>query len=178
MRLNLQCHPHTSGEAVTAVSVHLDWSPGKALVLDYRIEGDCSSIIRPARKAAERADGLWQTTCLEMFVRQGQEAGYHEYNFSPDTRWAAYAFEDYREDMQPLHLTRPPVVNQAETSDPNLTQVRVVLAKPSLTATDHIGFSAIIEEENGRKSYWALAHPAGKPDFHHRDCFVHQLRAT
>lgn len=38
-----------------------------------------------------------------------------------------------------------------------------------------IGLSAVIEEMDGTKSYWALAHPAGKPDFHHPDCFTLEL---
>jgi hypothetical protein len=33
----------------------------------------------------------------------------------------------------------------------------------------------VIEETNGNKSYWALAHPAGKPDFHHADGFAYEL---
>jgi hypothetical protein len=36
----------------------------------------------------------------------------------------------------------------------------------------------VIEETNGRKSYWALAHPPGKPDFHHSDCFALGLPAA
>ena len=39
------------------------------------------------------------------------------------------------------------------------------------------GLSAIIEEADGTKSYWALAHPPGKPDFHHPDCFALELPA-
>jgi hypothetical protein len=39
----------------------------------------------------------------------------------------------------------------------------------------HVGLSAVIEETNGRKSYWALCHPPGKPDFHHPDCFALEL---
>jgi hypothetical protein len=39
----------------------------------------------------------------------------------------------------------------------------------------HLGLSAVIEEHNGRKSYWALAHRPGKPDFHHSDCFSHEF---
>jgi len=35
-----------------------------------------------------------------------------------------------------------------------------------------LGLSAVIEEAGGRKSYWALAHPQGKPDFHHADGFA------
>ena len=33
-----------------------------------------------------------------------------------------------------------------------------------------VGMSAILEEEDGTISYWALAHPPGRPDFHHPDC--------
>ena len=40
---------------------------------------------------------------------------------------------------------------------------------------DRIGLSAIIEETDGAKSYWALAHPPGKPDFHHPTCFAATL---
>lgn len=38
-----------------------------------------------------------------------------------------------------------------------------------------IAVSAVIEEADGAKSYWALAHPSDKPDFHHPDSFVLEL---
>ena len=41
-----------------------------------------------------------------------------------------------------------------------------------------LGLSAVIEEMSGRKSYWALAHPPGKADFHHSDCFGRELPAA
>jgi hypothetical protein len=34
-----------------------------------------------------------------------------------------------------------------------------------------LGLAAIVEEASGDKSWWALAHPPGAPDFHHADCF-------
>ncbi|WP_423604253.1 DOMON-like domain-containing protein [Sphingomonas sp. MS122] len=37
--------------------------------------------------------------------------------------------------------------------------------------------SAVIEESDGTKSYWALDHAHGKPDFHHPDCFALELPA-
>jgi len=37
--------------------------------------------------------------------------------------------------------------------------------------------SAVIEESDGTRSYWALAHPPGKPDFHHADGFALELPA-
>ena len=36
-------------------------------------------------------------------------------------------------------------------------------------------FTAVIEEADGTKSYWALAHPSDKPDFHHPDSFALDL---
>lgn len=40
-----------------------------------------------------------------------------------------------------------------------------------------LGLSAVIEETSGAKSYWALAHAPGKPDFHHPDAFALDLPA-
>lgn len=40
-----------------------------------------------------------------------------------------------------------------------------------------LGMSAVIEEVDGTKSFWALAHPPGKPDFHHPDCFTLKVPA-
>jgi hypothetical protein len=41
-----------------------------------------------------------------------------------------------------------------------------------------LGLSAVIEETNGTISYWAVAHPPGKADFHHSDCFALELTAA
>ena len=39
-----------------------------------------------------------------------------------------------------------------------------------------LGLSAVLEEKDGTKSYWALAHPnADKPDFHDPACFAAHL---
>ena len=35
-----------------------------------------------------------------------------------------------------------------------------------------IALAAVIEDENGGLSYWALRHPPGKPDFHHPNGFA------
>jgi hypothetical protein len=39
------------------------------------------------------------------------------------------------------------------------------------------GLCAVIEERDARLSYWALAHPPGRPDFHHPACFAATLPA-
>jgi hypothetical protein len=42
-------------------------------------------------------------------------------------------------------------------------------------ASEWMGLNAIIEESDGTRSYWALAHPPGEPDFHHPDCILLEL---
>jgi hypothetical protein len=53
--------------------------------------------------------------------------------------------------------------------------LQAALEFDGLSAPLHLGLSAVLEETNGRKSYWALAHPPGKADFHHADCFALEL---
>jgi hypothetical protein len=35
-----------------------------------------------------------------------------------------------------------------------------------------LALSAVIEDDRGTLSYWALKHPSGKPDFHHPEAFA------
>ena len=44
---------------------------GPSLALDYRIFGDIGALRFPPTVAAAQADGLWQTTCFEAFIRCG-----------------------------------------------------------------------------------------------------------
>ncbi len=53
--------------------------------------------------------------------------------------------------------------------------LRVALPAEALPAGDgelHLALTTVVEQADGPLSYWALAHPAGKADFHHRDGFA------
>jgi hypothetical protein len=39
-------------------------------------------------------------------------------------------------------------------------------------ASWRLGLSALIDDTGGARSYWALAHAPGKPDFHHAASFA------
>jgi hypothetical protein len=151
-----------------------------------------------------REDELWRHTCFEAFVRVGESSAYHEFNLSPSRNWACYRFLDYREGMESEKYAGEPGIENDwrwEAPDPQRaeglalaeldTLERFEAPFYSLTATLdlgrtllpgdepwHLGLSAVIEERNGRKSYWALKHPAGAPDFHHADCFALGLPAA
>jgi hypothetical protein len=121
----------------------------------------------------DRVDGLWQTTCFEAFLRPLGEQGYREWNFAPSGQWAAYDFADYRADMTNAEIASAPYIRVED----NLTwwALGATIAVEAGTEWE-LGLSAVIEEKDGTKSYWALAHsPGDKPDFHDPGCFVARL---
>jgi hypothetical protein len=123
--------------------------------------------------AAARADELWQHTCFEAFVRPSAGPGYYEFNFSPSTQWAAYGFDGYRSGMRVATEIDAPRIELRSTVESYTLQAALEL--DGLSLPWRLGLAAVLEETNGRKSYWALAHPPGKADFHQADCFALEL---
>lgn len=170
---SLICHPQTPSLRVKSVAV--DWrAQGEELILRYRVTG-AGGLILPQPAAPERKDELWKTTCFELFL--GQEGtAYQEFNFSPSSRWATYAFADYRAGGQDADMPMAPVIAIRHEGDAVLCEV--CLPRAILAGALCAGVAAVIEEAGGHKSYWALAHGEGRPDFHKRSCFTLQLAAA
>ena len=165
----LVAHPDFPPRSVRGLEVQ--WvETGHALRLRYRVDGHDALVIPPFAGRG-RADELWRTTCFELYLQPAGEPGYVEFNFSPSQRWAAYDFEDYRAGMRERPLSAEPV-GEAVSGERLLVQ-DVLLDTAALPPKPwSVGLSAILEEEDGTISYWALAHPAGRPDFHHPDCLT------
>lgn len=168
--LRLTLHPNSRCEAVERIEVGIGAPSTGHLSLRYLLTGDVSKIRWPVRKETVRADDLWKRTCFEAFVRDDDVETYTELNFSPSTEWAAYRFDHYRAGMRRFETTAP-MITMLELN--NCFELTATITRPAGPA--RFGFSAVIEEQNGAISYWALAHPPGKPDFHHADSFAFQL---
>lgn len=147
-----------------------------SLALRYVVHGDIARLVVPGWISRSRADELWKTTCLEAFVADGK-GGYHEFNLSPSGQWAAYGFTGYREGMTPHAGVELRDLERSVEDDRLILSAVLDLDRLGLPAGDawRIGLSAVIEETDGAKSYWALAHAPGKPDFHHPDAFAYDL---
>jgi len=181
MRHALKLHPDSLCSAATHVEVEAARPCAGSLVLCYFVTGKISELRLPPATAAARTDELWRHTCFEAFVRISQCAGYYEFNFAPSTQWAAYGFSGYRSGMRVATEISAPRI-EVQSSRKSCT-LRASLELDGLSMLPHdagwrLGLSALIEETSGHKSYWALAHPPGKPDFHHPDCFVYELHPT
>lgn len=172
MRCALKPHPDCRPAAVEAVLADVAREDGDCLAVRFVVRGGIGSLLAPAPAEPERTDGLWKLTCFEAFVRPAGGERYVELNFSPSTQWAAYAFEGYREAMRDYGMDAPQIETVASEDVYELRAVACGLPGGAWA----VGLSAVIEEADGTKSYWALEHAPGKPDFHHSDAFALELR--
>lgn len=149
-----------------------------ALEISYRISGDLRSLAIPAASGdPQRRDGLWQSTCLELFLASGSASDYWEFNLSPAGHWNVYHLDAYRQGLRqeeaykdlPFAVTR---------SQQHVTLSLGCALPPGLRARASCGLeaniTAVIAHTDGSIDYWALHHPGTEADFHHRDGF--QLR--
>jgi hypothetical protein len=165
----LKLHPQSQSGAVARIEVEIQRRSVDILSLRYSLIGDLDKIVLPQAGPSRRADELWRSTCFEAFLGDG--SGYAELNFSPSLAWAAYRFDRYREGMRNADLESPRIEVR------HAGQSFVLCAQFALRGA-RLGLSAVIEEKDGHKSCWALAHPHGAPDFHHSDCFALELPAA
>jgi len=170
-------HPEMRPTAVATVEVDVSRRDG-FVHLTYGVE-PAGTLILPAF-GFERRDNLWKGTCFELFVRP-ESRGYVEFNFAPLSAWNAYSFTDWRVGRRPFQPQAEPHLVDARIDDrkesfPGRYELDVVLSDDILSlAPALISLTAVLEEEDGATSYWALAHPRGDPNFHHADCFAARL---
>lgn len=182
--LALRPHPVTAAPLVRSLEAQAALTACGDLAIAFRLRGDMVRLRIPEPRTPAPADGLWETTCFELFVGVIGELAYREFNFSPSGEWAAYAFTDYRQrDSSSTifeRLARPEIVTEYSAGRLELEVLIAGAELPPLPTGDtlQIGLAAVVEAADmvdGRHSYWALHHPTARPDFHHRDGFVLKL---
>jgi len=168
-------HPANPPKGVSKVEARIIGHDEHWLTLRWRVEG-AQTLVLPPFSGKRRVDGLWQTTCFELFVKPEGGEAYAEFNFSPSQNWAAYDFTRYRADMAERAMLRAPVCTPRRGQSVLIFDVALpVSALPALPFS--YGLIAVIEEEGGVKSFWAMAHREDRPDFHHASCFAASLAA-
>jgi hypothetical protein len=177
--LNLIAHPDFSLSPIETIEVSLSRLELGRIGFSYRVLGNVDAVVWPSPnpEGPSQAMGLWEHSCFEAFVRPVDHDRYVELNFAPSGKWMAVMFEQYRGAMR-----------ESGSELNNLTwHIDVVGGKAELN-TDvsfrvlgegalMLNLTAVIEAKDGSKSYWALAHAPGKPDFHNADCFTARLAA-
>jgi hypothetical protein len=177
-RAVLICSSNAANPIIRGIDATLAWKGANALVVSYRLNADISQLRIPAPAGSSRVDGLWQHTCFEAFVRVKDSPAYFEFNFSPSGEWAAYGFRAYRDGGRLDDAVSAPEIsvqkffNQLKLAA-TIRLAQFLLVQPGMLL--RLGLSAVVEASDGTLSYWALNHPAAKPDFHHPDSFALEL---
>jgi hypothetical protein len=179
VRHALTRHPDSPCDAVTGITVAVTRKRGQ-LILDYLAEGRIREVRLPAPAATPaRTDALWQHTCMESFVRPKGGSGYCELNLAPSGHWAAYLFESYRTGTHDAKVQLAPItLGHTESRLWLGAQVSLEALAGFAETPWQVGVTAVIEEVSGRRSYWSLKHPKGRPDFHHSDGFALEIAAA
>lgn len=159
---------------VTGVSVRWSVLKNGRLMLRYRVDG-CGELDVPEFRGRGRGSELWKKTCFELFLYDG-EGRYREFNFSPSGQWSSYSFAGYRMGLEDFEPLRTPEIN-CETGE-SIFMATVFVSARELEGVQRAALSAVLMEEGGRPSYWAMVHNKLEPDFHDPACFRIALDAA
>jgi hypothetical protein len=179
MRAALNLHPRSQSATVRRIEVEVARPQAGGVLLQYVVSGRIGDLALPAVTAPTRTDELWRHTCFEAFIRPAPGAAYYEFNFAPSTQWAAYRFDSYRSGMRAADAIGRPRIEVKREGDRFVLQASLQWDESSelgRAVTWRLGLSAVLEAADGGKSYWALVHGPGKPDFHHADCLALELQ--
>ncbi len=177
-RYRLIAHPEHPPRLIRSVQAEVRDTGGGGIMLTYIVEPATSLLL--TQQGVGRQDGLWRHTCFELFLKR-PGGGYREFNFAPDGAWNAYDFSDWRIGMSKGDVGLEPNIVDCRIDDrkgmfPDRYEVdAVVWTGIQRDRPLKMSLTAVIEEQGGTKSYWALAHPPGDPNFHHPACFVLEL---
>jgi hypothetical protein len=175
--VKLLCFTSTAASAVRTIGVLAERPTAAELTLTFCLQGEIARIRVPPPALPQFAAELWQHTCFEAFVAIEGQSGYHEFNFAPSGEWAVYAFSDYRQGRTPRIDAHPTIT--VDITDSRL-ELKVILRLDTIAAEYcrvalQTGLSAVVEAIDGTRSYWAVSHPAERPDFHHRGSLTIRL---
>jgi hypothetical protein len=167
----LLCHPDSACPPVSELQARATFLDPEVLSLGFTLTAKLDDLKLPEPAAPTRADHLWEHTCFEAFLAESEGEAYFELNVAPSGAWATYRFQRYRVGGVPALELEPSIVLHRR---PARLEAHILLRLPQRLAAQRLrlGFSAVIEQQDGSLSYWALQHPEGPPDFHHPVTFA------
>jgi hypothetical protein len=175
---SLECHAASRCAVVNSLAVTVAVLRGERLRFVYELNADLERLRIAPEQQVHRGEELWTHTCFEAFLAVMGTTAYSELNFAPSHAWAMYRFSARREGMAVVSDARAPEITVRRRAA-GLTLAATVfwhdLIRAAAPLALRVGVAAVLEDESGSLSYWALRHPPGKPDFHHPDSFILEL---
>lgn len=173
----LEPFPGTVTTADITLNIAITRSSDNQLSLRYTLEGAIEQIqFAPKTDAPQRQWQLWETTCFECFIGRPDQINYWEFNLAPNANWNAFALDDYRQGIREAESIQQIAITTERTRD--RFTLSTVLPLNQLVDRQFpiaVSITAVIQDQSGALSYWAIQHSGSEPNFHQRDSFVVQL---
>jgi hypothetical protein len=175
---SFKLHPFDSkGKASALAILGQITRQGNLLTLTYVLSGDLDQVRIPIPSARpSREYRLWEETCFELFIGAKYFSPYWEVNLSPSGSWNIFRFSDYRKNM--AEETAVPTLPVRVTRQPDVLEIQTKISLETLLLKNQpirAGASAVIKGDDGNLTFWTLAHPSPKPDFHCKGAFCIQI---
>jgi hypothetical protein len=147
---------------------------GPVLAIQYDLRGRLGEVAIPSPAAVPlRKYDLWEATCGELFFGVRGAPNYWEVNLSPAGHWNVFALSGYRQGLTEEGAFQSLPFGVQRQAQRLLLTLELDLGR--IIPRDlplEVGITAVVQDHDGRLTYWALAHPGPEPDFHRRDSFL------
>ncbi len=131
--------------------------------------------IKNTSLSPQRREGIWHSTCFEVFLSSTKGTAYTEWNFCPSSDWWVMDFSSYRNRIENSNIDeRKPENLQWSLVNPEQLTCHFGISLPQNISRDslRIGLTSILENKAGIKTYWSLVHLHENPDFHASESFL------
>lgn len=147
------------------------------LSIHYEVSGDIHQIRLPEPSTSIRKHDLWKSTCFELFLAMKDRPPYWEFNMSSSGEWNVYVMDAYRQVnmREETAFTQLPFDFRKTNTEFSLDMSMDLKPILSYNQPLQIGITTIIQTLDENETYWALAHPGQKADFHLRESFIIEL---
>lgn len=145
---------------------------GSSLKVTFELTSRLADLKIPDFKRSDRkrSDKLWEHTCFEIFLGRHGMPNYWEFNLSPSGEWNVYSFSGYRQGMKrEISFDTLPFEVKIPSGQVLKLKTAIDLKFFQSFSDINVGLSAVLERNDGNKSYWAVSHPGDTPDFHARE---------
>lgn len=179
IRLQLKPHPILDQEQLLVEGLLSRY--GTELSLGLSVHSKARTYAPELNPAATRERGLWNSTCIELFVKNPKGSDYFEWNLAPNGSWNCFYFVSERTplegDLYEWPEVKTPLFTHSHESD-SLWRFNASLTLPTgVEWTQHVGLpfgvsAMILTEDKTLPMPVSLHHPKDVPDFHHPESFV------
>lgn len=159
---------------------------GSELNLNLQLSFAKNLVLPTTEENGKRRVGLWQETCVEIFLKNQQSTEYLEYNLSPSGDWNLFFFKDYRVAYQgelfELPMNEVPGITHS-LSNEGLWRFDALVPLPKtipwtkVIGQLEVGLAMVVKKQEGisELNYFSLTNHEAHLDFHDEKTFLIRL---